>query len=122
MLQFAERGEFAASTCTFRLPTEGFCVLCDMTGMGSELAKRLLDAGFRAAKPGRGNELLGIPTLEELIAAVEQFTRDFAFPLSASIPTNGKRIADLLQSTAKSLIGQDMAQPPTKHWQNFGLR
>jgi hypothetical protein len=29
-------------------------------------------------------------------------------------------LADLFQSTVKSLIGQDMAQPPPKHWQNFG--
>src|SRR6266436_6715749 len=77
--------------------------------MASELAKLLLDAGFPAAKPVRDHELFGIPTLEELIT-----------PLSASIPTNGKRTADLFQSTVKSRIGQDMAQPPPKHWQNFG--
>ncbi|SRR5229473_635316 len=45
--------------------------------MASELAKQLLDAGFPAAKPGRDNELLGIPTLEELMTAVEQFHPGF---------------------------------------------
>jgi hypothetical protein len=54
-------------------------------------------------------------TLEERIAAVEQVHAGFRLPLSASIPTNGKRIADLFRSTVKSLIGQDMAQPPPKH-------
>jgi len=61
----------------FRLPTKGFCVLCYMTDMSSELVKQLLDAGFPAAKPSRDNELLGIPTLEELIAAVEQIHAGF---------------------------------------------
>src|SRR5258705_11883706 len=46
-------------------------------GMDSELPKQLLDAGFPAAKPCRDNELLGIPTLEELIAAVEQIHPGF---------------------------------------------
>ena len=45
--------------------------------MGSELVQQLLDAGFPAAKPGRDNELLGIPTIEELIAAVEQIHAGF---------------------------------------------
>ena len=89
--------------------------------MASELARQILDAGFPAAKPVREHDLFGIPTLEELIAAVEQLRPEFFdFPLGASIPTNGKRTADLLQSMVKSLIGHDMAQPPPKHWQNFG--
>src|SRR5229473_2503532 len=45
--------------------------------MASELAKRLLDAGFPAAKPVHDHELFGIPTLEELIAAVEQIHPGF---------------------------------------------
>jgi len=45
--------------------------------MASELAKRLLDAGFPAAKPVHDHELFGIPTLEELIAAVEQIDPEF---------------------------------------------
>ena len=45
--------------------------------MGSELVKQLLDAGFPAAKAGHDNELAGIPTLEELIAAVEQIHPGF---------------------------------------------
>src|SRR5260370_30769438 len=49
------------------------------------------------------------------------FALNFAFPLGALIPTNGKRTADLLQSMVKSFIGHDMAQPPPKHWQSFGL-
>src|SRR6266436_8875412 len=40
--------------------------------MASELARQILDAGFPAAKPVRDHDLFGIPTLEELIAAVEQ--------------------------------------------------
>jgi hypothetical protein len=76
----------------FRLPTKGFCVLCNMTDMSSELVKQLLDAGFPAAKPGRDNELLGIPTLEELIAAVEQIHAGFRLSVKRINPdTNGKR-------------------------------
>ena len=49
--------------------------MCYMTGMGSELVKQLLNAGFPAGKPGR--DLSGIPTLEELIAAVEEIHAGF---------------------------------------------
>jgi hypothetical protein len=45
--------------------------------MASELVQRLLDAGFPAAKPVHDHELFGIPTLEELIAAVEQIHPGF---------------------------------------------
>jgi hypothetical protein len=89
--------------------------------MASELARQILDAGFPAAKPVHDHELFGIPTLEELIAAVEQIHPGFRLSVKRINPdTNEKRIADLFQSTVKSLIGQDMAQPPPKHWQNFG--
>ncbi len=45
--------------------------------MASELARQILDAGFPAAKPVREHDLFGIPTLEELIAAVEQLRPEF---------------------------------------------
>src|SRR5258705_12858786 len=45
--------------------------------MASELAGQILDAGFPAAKPVRDHDLFGIPTLEELIAAVEQLRPEF---------------------------------------------
>ena len=88
--------------------------------MASELAKRLLDAGFPAAKPVHDHELFGIPTLEELIAAVEQIHPGFRLCVKRVNPDDGKRTADLFQSTVKPRIGQDMAQLLTKHWQNFG--
>src|SRR6266481_3701720 len=69
--------------------------------MASELARQILDAGFPAAKPVRDHDLFGIPTLEE---RWNNFALNFAFPSGASIPTNGKRTADLLQSMVKSLI------------------
>ena len=54
--------------------------------MGSELVQQLLDAGFPAAKPARDNELSGIPTLEELIAAVEQIHAGFRLSLKRINP------------------------------------
>ncbi len=64
---------------------------------------------------------LEFPPSKSLSRRWNNFALNFAFPLGASIPTNGKRTADLLQSMVKSLIGHDMAQPPPKHWQSFGL-
>jgi len=85
--------------------------------MASELARQILDAGFPAAKPVREHDLFGItPPRRALSRRWNNFALNFAFPLGASIPTNGKRTADLLQSMVKSLIGHDMAQPPPKHW------
>ncbi len=54
--------------------------------MGSELVQQLLDAGFPAAKPARDDELSGIPTLEELIAAVEQIHAGFRLSLKRINP------------------------------------
>src|SRR6266436_7152418 len=64
---------------------------------------------------------LEYPPSKSLSRRWNNFALNFDFPLGASIPTNGKRTADLLQSMVKSLIGHDMAQPPPKHWQSFGL-
>src|SRR5258705_7199109 len=64
---------------------------------------------------------LEFPPSKSLSRRWNNFALKFASPLGASIPTNGKRTADLLQSMVKSLIGHDMAQPPPKHWQSFGL-
>ena len=55
---------------------------------------------------------LEYPPSKSLSRRWNNFALNFAFPLGASIPTNGKRTADLLQSMVKSLIGHDMAQPP----------
>jgi hypothetical protein len=45
--------------------------------MASELARQLLDAGFPAPKPAHDHGLFGIPTIEELIAAIEQIHSEF---------------------------------------------
>ena len=54
--------------------------------MASELARQILDAGFPAAKPVHDHELFGIPTLEELIAAVEQIHAGFRLSLKRINP------------------------------------
>src|SRR5260370_42175739 len=48
-----------------------------MSVHGFGTSKTILDAGFPAAKPVRDHDLFGIPTLEELIAAVEQLRPEF---------------------------------------------
>src|SRR6266403_1801270 len=89
--------------------------------MASELARQILDAGFPAAKPVRDHDLFGIPTLEELIAAVEQLRPEVRLSVRRINPDEWEAHSGLLQSMVKSLIGHDMAQPPPKHWQSFGL-
>jgi hypothetical protein len=58
--------------------------------MASELAKQILDAGFPAAKPVRDHDLFGIPTLEELIAAVEQLRPEFRLSVMRINPDEWK--------------------------------
>jgi len=58
--------------------------------MASELAKQILDAGFPAAKPVHDHELFGIPTLEELIAAVEQIDPEFRLSVKRINPDEGE--------------------------------
>src|SRR5260370_16598707 len=89
--------------------------------MASELARQYWTRVSRQRSRFAITPLLEFPPSKSSSRRWNNLAMNFAFPLGASIPTNGKRTADLLQSMVKSLIGHDMAQPPTKHWQSFGL-
>src|ERR1700732_4528955 len=72
LLQFAQRGRICRVNLYRYLPADDgrFSRLCYRTVHGFRTGKTTTGRGFPAAKAGRDNELLGIPTLEELIAAV----------------------------------------------------
>src|SRR5260370_38641175 len=89
--------------------------------MASELARQYWTRVSRQRSRFAIMTFLEFPPSKSSSRRWNNFALNFAFPLGASIPTNGKRTADLLQSMVKSLIGHDMAQPPPKHWQSFGL-
>src|SRR6266566_4311739 len=89
--------------------------------MASELVQRLLDAGFPAAKPVHDHELFGIPTLEELIAAVEQIHPEFRLSVKRINPDEWEAHGGFISIDGEvTYWARHGLQPPPKHWQNFG--